>query len=320
MNFYLYYYLDKDFHLKRSERAMKVGFIGLGTMGLPMANHLLKNGFELTVYNRTKEKMNFLTEQGAMVANSPKEVTLKSDIVFTMLTADAAVEEVILGENGIIYGAHPGLIVVDSSTISPVTSKKLAVELSKHDIDMLDAPVSGSEPQANEGILTFMVGGKKENFEKCMPLFLAMGKNAYHVGENGKGSYTKLANNTMTAINLLSLTEGITMAAKAGIDPEIFVKIVNGGGARSGQAEMKAPKMINRDFTPQFMTQLIHKDLGLASDVAKELEISTPILSLVKEIFQIAKAKGYGSEDMSSVIKCYEEWASIKVEKVNEEI
>lgn len=299
---------------------MKVGFIGLGTMGLPMAQHLLKNGYELIIYNRTKEKMTVLEEKGAISANSPKEVASESEIVFTMLTADAAVEEVILGENGVIYGAHPGLIVVDSSTISPSTSKKVAEQLSRHDVEMLDAPVTGSEPQAMEGILTFMVGGKKEIYEKCMPLFLVMGQNAYYMGENGKGSYTKLANNTMSAINLLSFTEALTMAAKAGIDPEIFVKVVNGGGARSGMVDNKAPKIINRDFTPHFMTKLIHKDLGLASDVAKELEVSAPVLALVKEIFQIARAKGYGSEDMSAVIKCYEEWAGITVKKVNGEV
>jgi 3-hydroxyisobutyrate dehydrogenase-like beta-hydroxyacid dehydrogenase len=296
---------------------MKIGFIGLGTMGLPMANHLLKNGYELIIYNRSKEKMISLEKEGATGVGSPKEVASQSDIVFTMLTADAAVEEVILGEDGLIHGAKPGLIVVDSSTISPSTSKKVAEKLAQLNVEMLDAPVTGSEPQAIAGILTFMVGGKKEIFEKCMPLFSVMGQNAYYMGENGKGSYTKLANNTMAAINLLSFSEAMIMAAKSGVDPEIFAKVVGGGGARSGVMENKAANVLNRDFSPQFMTKLMHKDLGLASDVAKELEVSLPGLALVKEIFQIAKAKGYGSEDMSAVIKCYEEWAGIIVEKVN---
>jgi 3-hydroxyisobutyrate dehydrogenase-like beta-hydroxyacid dehydrogenase len=295
---------------------MKVGFIGLGTMGLPMAHNLLKGGYELVIYNRTPGKMSTLQEKGAMIADSPKDVASQSEIVFTMLTADAAVEEVILGENGIIEGANPGLVVVDSSTISPATSKKAAEELARHDIEMLDAPVTGSEPQAIQGILTFMVGGKKEVFEKCQPLFSVMGQNAYYMGEHGKGSYTKLANNTMAAINLISFSEGLTMAAKAGIDPEVFMKVVSGGGARSGMVDNKGDKIINRDFTPHFMTQLIHKDLGLASNVAKELEISAPVLGLVKEIFQIAKAKGYGSEDMCAVIKCYEEWAGTTVKNL----
>ena len=294
---------------------MKIGFIGLGTMGLPIAHHLLKNGYELVIYNRTKEKMSGLEEKGAMIARSPKEVASQSEMVFTMLTADDAVEEVILGEDGIIDGAYPGLIVIDCSTIAPNTSKKVAEELSHHDVEMLDAPVTGSEPQAIEGILTFMVGGKKEVYEKCIDLFLVMGKNAYYMGENRQGSYMKLANNSMAAINLIAFSEGITMAIKAGIDPEVFAKMVSGGGARSAMAENKAPKVMSRDFHPHFMAQLLHKDLGLASDVAKELEISMPVLALVKEIFQIAKVKGYGAEDMSAVIKCYEEWAGITVER-----
>lgn len=296
-------------------RDMKVGFVGLGTMGFPMAHNLLENGYELIIYNRTEEKMNVLEKKGAIIANSPKAVASQSEVVFTMLTADAAVEQVILGENGIIDGAYPGLIVIDSSTISPSTSKKVAEALYRHDVDMLDAPVTGSEPQAIEGALTFMVGGKKEVYEKCIDLFLVMGKNAYYMGENGQGSYMKLANNSMAAINLIAFSEGITMATKAGIDPEVFAKVVSGGGARSAMAENKAPKVISRDFHPHFMAQLLHKDLGLASDVAKELEVSTPVLALVKEIFQIAKAKGYGAEDMSAVIKCYEEWAGITVER-----
>ncbi|MFB9989723.1 NAD(P)-dependent oxidoreductase [Bacillus benzoevorans] len=299
---------------------MKIGFIGLGTMGLPMAHNLLKSGYELIIYNRTKEKMSILEEKGAMIARSPKEVAAQSELVFTMLTADAAVEEVILGEDGIIDGAYPGLIVIDSSTIAPNTSKKVAEELALHDVEMLDAPVTGSEPQAIEGTLTFMVGGKKEIFEKCMDLFLVLGKIAYYMGGHGQGSYMKLANNSMAAINLLAFSEAITMATKAGIDPEVFMQVVSSGAARSAMAENKAAKVINRDFHPHFMAQLLHKDLGLASDTAKELEISAPVLALVKEIFQMAKAKGYGAEDMCAVVKCYEEWAGIKVTKASVEI
>jgi len=292
-----------------------IGFIGLGTMGLPMANHLISANYKLVIYNRTKEKGMLLKEKGATIALSPKEVASQSDIVITMLTADAAVEEVILGPNGVCEGAKHGLIVIDSSTISPNTSKKIASSLAQQGVDMLDAPVTGSEPQAIEGILTFMVGGKKDVYEMCKDLFQIMGRQSYYMGEHGSGSYTKLANNTMGAINLLSFSEAITMATKAGIDPELFVKVVSGGGARSGMMDNKAPKVINRDFSPHFMTDLIHKDLGLATEIAKELELSTPVLALVKEIFQIARAKGLGKEDMSSVIKCYEDWAGIEVKK-----
>lgn len=293
----------------------KIGFIGLGTMGLPMAGHLLNNDYEVIAYNRTRNKADSLEKQGAIIASSPEEVAKKSEIVFTMLTADQAVEEVILGEKGIIKGAHADLIVVDSSTISPNTSKKVADNLLNEGIEMLDAPVTGSEPQAIEGILTFMVGGKKEIYDKCEPLFYVMGKQAYYMGENGSGSYTKLANNTMGAINLLSFSEAITLAAKSGVDPELFIKVVSGGGARSGMMDNKGPKVLNRDFSPHFKTDLIYKDLGLAADVAKELELPTPVLSLVKEMFQMARAKGFGAEDMSAIIKCYEELAGIEIKK-----
>lgn len=293
----------------------KIGFIGLGTMGLPMAANLLKAGYDVIAYNRTQEKLEQIVSQGGKAAVSAAEVAENSDVVFTMLTADRAVEEIVFGENGLINGAKAGQIVIDCSTISPNTSIKLAQELGKLGIEVLDAPVTGSEPQAVEGILTFMVGGKKEVFEQCIPLFEVMGKNAFYMGENGAGSYTKLANNTMGAINLLSLAEAITMVTKAGIDPELFIKVVSGGGARSGMIDTKAPKILNRDFHPNFATALMYKDLGLATNIAAQLQVPVPVLSLVKEMLQMAILKGYANEDVCSVIKCYEEWAGVEVTK-----
>ncbi len=293
----------------------KIGFIGLGTMGLPMASHLLKAGYDVIAFNRTREKLELFVSQGGKSAISAAEVAENSDVIFTMLTADLAVEEVVFGEKGIVNGAKAGQIVIDCSTISPNTSIKLALELGKLGIEVLDAPVTGSEPQAIEGILTFMVGGKREVFEDCIPMFEVMGKNAFYMGESGAGSYTKLANNTMAAINLLSLTEAITMATKAGIDPELFIKVVSGGGARSGMVDNKAPKILNRDFHPNFATALMYKDLGLATNIAAQLQVPVPVLSLVKEMLQMAILKGYANEDMCSVIKCYEEWAGVEVAK-----
>ena len=291
----------------------RIGFIGLGTMGLPMAVNLLKSGFDVIAYNRTQEKLERFVSQGGKAAVSAEEVSENSDVIFTMLTADSAVEEVVFGEKGIIKGVKAGQIVIDCSTISPNTSIKVAQELGKLGVEVLDAPVTGSEPQAIEGILTFMAGGKQEVFEQCMPLFEAMGKNAFYMGDNGAGSYTKLANNTMAAINLLSLTEAITMATKAGIDPELFIKVVSGGGARSGMIDNKAPKILNRDFHPNFATHLMYKDLGLATNIAAQLQVPVPVLSLVKEMLQMAILKGYANEDMCAVIKCYEEWAGVEV-------
>lgn len=291
----------------------RIGFIGLGTMGLPMAKNLMQAGYPLNVYNRTAEKAKPLAELGARVASSPADAAKDADVVFTMLTADAAVEQVILGSNGVATGARHGTLVVDCSTVSPRTSQRIAAELAKLGIEMLDAPVTGSEPQAEQRQLTFMVGGKKEQFERCRPLFDAMGKAAFYMGPSGAGSYTKLANNAMAAINLVALAEAIVMAAKSGIDPNLFLQVVAGGGARSGMAEAKGPKVIARDFRPHFMTELMHKDLKLAKNLADELGLPTPALSVAKEMLQAAIAEGFGKEDLCAVVKCYERWAGVTV-------
>jgi 3-hydroxyisobutyrate dehydrogenase-like beta-hydroxyacid dehydrogenase len=291
----------------------KIGFIGLGTMGTPMATNLLKAGYELCVYNRTAEKTKPLADLGAKVAASPAAVAKQCEVVITMLAADPAVKEVVLGRAGILDGASAGLIVIDSSTVSPATSKQIAAELAKANIEMLDAPVTGSKPQAIEAKLTFMVGGKKEIYEKCIPLFKAMGKANYHMGANGTGSYTKVSNNTISAITLVAFAEGVVMATKAGIDPRLFVEVISLGGARSGQIENRGPKVLSRDFRPNFATALMYKDLGLAGEIAKELNIPTPALAIAREMLNMAIAKGYGQDDVCSVVKCYEEWAGVEV-------
>ena len=293
----------------------QIGFIGLGTMGLPMTTRLLEAGYQVTVYNRTLEKANELKPLGANIVSSPEKVAQQSELVFTMLTADNAVEEVVLGEDGIVKGVSSGMILIDSSTISPATSKRIASELKHLGVEMLDAPVTGSEPHAILGTLSFLVGGKQEVFEKCVPLFDVLGKKASYLGDNGAGSYAKLAHNAMAAINLLSLTEGMVIATKAGIDPELFIEAIGGGGARSNMMDMKLPKILNRDFGAHFATRLMHKDLRLATRLASELKIPTPVLSMVKEMLQIAITQGYGDEDMCSVIKSYEKWAGIEVKK-----
>jgi 3-hydroxyisobutyrate dehydrogenase-like beta-hydroxyacid dehydrogenase len=284
-------------------------------MGTPMASNLVKAAYELVVYDRIAEKLKPLTALGATIASSPADVARQCEVVMTMLPADRAVKEVVLGPGGIAEGAAAGLIVIDSSTVLPATSKQIAAELAKCNVAMLDAPVTGSEPQAIDGKLTFIVGGNKETYDKCVPLFEAMGKASYHMGPNGAGSYTKLANNTISAITLVAFSEGVVLATKAGIDPKLFVEVISLGGARSGQIDNKAPKVLARDFHPNFATALMYKDLGLAGEVAKELNIPTPALAIAREMLNIAIAKGYGKEDVCSVVKCYEEWAHIEVHK-----
>ena len=292
-----------------------IGFIGVGTMGTPMASNLVKAGYALVVYDRVAEKLKPLTALGARVASSPADVARQCDVVMTMLPADQAVKDVMLGAGGIAEGAAAGLVVIDSSTVLPATSKHVAAELAKVGVAMLDAPVTGSEPQAIDGKLTFIVGGDKEVYEKCLPLFKAMGKTTFHMGPNGSGSYTKLANNTISAITLVAFSEGVVLATKAGIDPKLFVEVISIGGARSGQIDNKAPKVLSRDFHPNFATALMFKDLGLAGEVARELNVPTPAMAIAREMLNIAIAKGYGLEDVCSVVKCYEEWAHIEVHK-----
>ncbi|MCL6593031.1 MAG: NAD(P)-dependent oxidoreductase [Alicyclobacillus sp.] len=292
----------------------RVGFIGLGTMGGPMAQNLVKQGYQVTVFNRTAAKAEPLARVGAAVASSPAEVARASDVLMTMLTADAAVLEVILGPGGVREGLQPGKVVVDASTVSPETSRRLAAALAEVGVEFLDAPVTGSEPQAMAGQLTFMVGGKRAVFEQVQPVLLAMGKQAFYMGESGAGSQTKLANNTLAAINLLAFAEALVLAAKAGVDPKVFLQVVASGGARSGMAENKGPKVLARDFRPQFMTSLMHKDLTLASRMAESLGYPHPMLDLAKNLLQAAMADGWGEEDSCAVVKCYERWAGLVVQ------
>lgn len=302
---------------------MNIGFIGLGTMGKPMAQNLQKAGYSLKVFNRNIEKSReFQGAPDVAVLASPYEVALQSDIIFTMLTDDAAVEEVYLGEQGIAAacqkqfehnGKRPG-IVVDCSTVYPDTSLHIARRLETYGVQMLEAPVAGSEPQAKAGALTFIVGGAKEPFEVCLPLFEVMGKKALHLGPLGSGSQAKLANNAIAAINMAAVAEGLTVVQKAGGDPALFLEVLASGGARSGAAENKGPKMLKRDFSPQFMAQLMHKDLKLAARLAESLQATTPMLAMAKQLFQTVCNSGFEAEDTSAIIKCYEQWSKMKVE------
>jgi 3-hydroxyisobutyrate dehydrogenase-like beta-hydroxyacid dehydrogenase len=292
-----------------------IGIVGLGTMGVPMAKSLLRAGFEIVVSGRKSEVVAQLVEMGAGSAVSPADLARQCEAVLTMLPADKAVIDVVTGPDGIANGGKPGLVVIDSSTVSPSTSKRMAEELAKHEIEFLDAPVTGSEPQAVDAKLTFIVGGKKQIYERCKPLFEAMGKGSFYMGSHGAGTYTKLSNNTISAITLIAFVEGIVMAAKGGVDPERFIEVISQGGARSGQIANKGPKILQRDFHPNFATALMYKDLGLAAEIAQEMNLPVPALAIAREMLKIAIAKGYGRQDVCSVIKCYEEWAQVEVSK-----
>lgn len=286
-----------------------VSFIGLGTMGFAMAHNLLKRGYPLTVYNRTAEKAQDLAALGAVQASTPAEAARSADVVITMLGDDQSLRDVYYGPEGIIAGVRPGMTVIDSSTVSPEMSRQLHHDLLAHDVHFLDAPVTGSKPQAEEGTLVFMVGGSKEVLDEHRDLFEAMGRDVIHMGPPGSGSQAKLANNTITAINMLALSEGLAIAAKAGLDLDKFMRIVSSGGANSRMAEMKSSRILTGDFSVQFALGLMLKDLNLASDLASELELPAPMLEAARTIFHMARNKGLAHEDMSAVVKCYEEWS-----------
>jgi 3-hydroxyisobutyrate dehydrogenase-like beta-hydroxyacid dehydrogenase len=210
---------------------------------------------------------------------------------------------------------HPGLTVIDCSTVSPETSRKIEQELAVHYADFLDAPVTGSKPAAESGNLIFMVGGNHEVFTENSELFAVLGSKALYMGPSGSGSYAKLAHNAIVGINLSGLVEGIALATKAGLDPAQFLEIVRGGGASSKQAELKGNKILERDFSNQFSLGLMHKDLLLATDIAHQFQLPTPLLNAATSLFQIGLSKGLGDQDLSAAIKCYEDWMQMQVQK-----
>ncbi|MFQ5881523.1 MAG: 2-hydroxy-3-oxopropionate reductase [Candidatus Methylomirabilales bacterium] len=287
----------------------KVGFIGLGIMGKPMARNLLKAGYSLTIYNRSRPAMEELKSQGAAVGESSKEVASASEVVITMLPNSPDVELVVLGPKGVLEGAKAGTILIDMSTISPIISQKIYQEARKKGVKALDAPVSGGEKGAIEGILSIMVGGDEEAFEAVLPILQAMGKTITYMGPAGAGGFTKLANQVIVAINLTGIGEALTLGRKAGLDPERLIQALSGGMAGSRCLEMKGPQIIKRNFQPGFKTDLHYKDLGLIMEAARALQVPLPTAAVVQELFSALRVKGRGALDHSAVITVLEELA-----------
>ncbi|HOT96441.1 MAG TPA: NAD(P)-dependent oxidoreductase [bacterium] len=282
---------------------MKIGFIGLGIMGEPMALNLLKVGFSLTVYNRTPRRMEKLLAAGASGAASPREVAAASEVVITIVTDSPDVEEVVLGGNGILRGLHPGGVVIDMSTISPAVTRKLAAEIEAKGGEMLDAPVSGGDIGAIAGTLAIMVGGKKEVFERCLPVFQAMGKSVTWVGGHGMGQTVKLCNQILGAVTNLAVCEAVEFARKAGVDPLVMIDAVKGGAAGSWQLTNLGPRMTAGNFAPGFMIDLQQKDLRLALEAAREMQLPAPALALVHQLFTGCQAHGEGREGTQALVK-----------------
>jgi len=294
---------------------MKLGFIGLGIMGKPMAKNLLKAGYELVVFDIIPAKVKDLLAAGAQPASSSKEVAQKTDVVVTMLPNSPHVKAAVLGPNGVLDGAKPGMIIVDMSSIAPLAAKEVAAKAAEKGVEMLDAPVSGGEPKAIEGTLSIMVGGKKEVFEKCQDILSKMGASVVLCGDIGAGNTTKLANQIIVALNIAAMSEALVLGAKAGVSPETIYKAIRGGLAGSTVLDAKAPMVLSGNFKPGFRIELHIKDLANAIDTAHEVGVPLPLTSQVMEIMQALKVDGKAADDHGGIIQFYEKLSKIEVRK-----
>ncbi len=280
---------------------MKVGFIGLGTMGVGMSLNILKAGHEVSVHNRTREKEESVAKEGARRAQSPREAAEGAEVIVTMVSDTPDVEQVVLGDEGIIHGAPQGAIVIDMSTISPAATRQMAEALSAKGIKMLDAPVSGGPEGANNGTLAIMVGGDTDAFEKALPILKIMGKTVTHVGPIGAGQITKAINQIMIAGTYLSVAEGLTLGMKAGLDMEKVISAISGGAASSWVLHNRGINVVKNDYPLGFRVKLHHKDLGIALQTARELEVTLPATALVEQIENGLIASGHADDDVSAI-------------------
>jgi 3-hydroxyisobutyrate dehydrogenase-like beta-hydroxyacid dehydrogenase len=295
----------------------RVGFIGIGLMGAQMSRRILEAGYPLTVWNRRKEKAGPLISAGAKWGGSPREVAEASEVVVTMVTDSAASEEVICGKNGVLEGAHPGMIIIDMGSIAPEMSRSIAERARAKGVPMLDAPVTGNPKVASDGKLGIMVGGPKEIFEACLPILEKMGIKIIHVGENGKGTALKLINNLIMGVAIEAVAEALVLAAKAGIEPRKVMEITSVGGARTGAMEVRGPWMINHDFTPHFSANNMYKDLSSALKLAEEVGVSLPATSIAREMLRAVKSQGKGDLDSCIVVTVIEALANTTVQGNN---
>ena len=296
----------------------RVGFIGVGLMGSQMSRKILEAGYPLTVWNRKKEKGGTLISAGAKWADSPKAVAQVSEVVITMVTDSSASEEVICGKDGVLEGAHPGMVLVDMGSIAPEMSRSIAQRANAKGIPMLDAPVTGNPKVAAEGKLGIMVGGPKQAFEACLPIFSKMGIKIIHVGEeNGKGTTLKLINNLIMGVAIEAVAEALVLAVKAEIDPRKVLEITSVGGARTGAMETRGSRMIQHDFSPHFSANNMHKDLSGALKLAEEVGVSLPATSISREMLRAAKSQGKGDMDSCVVMTVIEALANTTVQGKN---
>lgn len=295
---------------------MQLGFIGIGVMGRPMTLNLLKAGHQVTIFARHPEKpeVQEVLNAGAKLAHSPRAVAMASEAVITMLPNSPQVEEIVTGERGILEGTRNGLIIIDMSTIAPAASRKMAQAVSERGAHFLDAPVSGGSQGAVNGTLSIMVGGERDIFEQARAVLEAMGKNIFYVGPSGAGEIVKLVNNMLVGAIAAATAEAFVLGVKAGVDVESMATIIGVSSGASWQLSNQFPlRAFNGTFQPGFMTDLLHKDLGLALELAAENAVPTPMTSLARQLYEMSRAAGYSREDYTAVMKVFEQMAGVEV-------
>jgi 2-hydroxy-3-oxopropionate reductase len=290
-----------------------IGFIGLGIMGRPMAHNLLKAGYSLVVLNRHQEVTDELTAKGARSAQTPKEVAAQCDVLITMLPDSPQVEEVITGPNGALEGLREGQIVIDMSTISPIVTRNLAARLAERKVAMLDAPVSGGDKGAIAGTLSIMVGGDEAVFQRCHPIFEALGKTIVHVGASGAGQVVKACNQIVVGLTFEAVSEALIVGAKAGVDPSKILQVLGGGLAANRVMDLRGESMIQHNFAPGFRIRLHHKDLGIALATAKAYGAVVPGTAMVDQMLASLEANGRGDLDHSALLTHLEDLANFQI-------
>ncbi len=290
----------------------KIGFIGLGIMGRQMSAHLIEAGYAVAVFDINPKSIEELVSKGAVACVDCKEIAAKSDVIISMVPDSPDVEKVALGEKGIIEGARDGLIYIDMSTIAPGVAMKVAEKLGEKGVRCLDAPVSGGETGAKNAALSIMVGGPKDLFDEVYPLFEIMGKTITLCGLNGAGQTVKACNQIQVALNFIGMAEALVLGAKAGVDPEIIVKVLSGGYAQTRVMDVRGPKIVKGEFEPGFKSKFHYKDLNIIMETAKNLNVPLPATAVAHELFSALMASGRGDLDHSAVINVIEDLAKVQ--------
>lgn len=291
----------------------RLGFIGLGKMGKPMAHNLLRAGFPLTIHNRSRGAVDELASAGAIAAGSAAEVAAAAEIVFTCLNTPEAVEAVVAGPDGVLAAARPGTIVIDCSTVNPGLSRRLADLAGGVDANFLDAPISGGPPGAESATLTIMVGGAAATFARALPVLRRLGTHVHHVGPSGAGSTTKIVNQLLTAVNTAAVAEAVVLGAKGGVAPDALYEVIKSSYGGSRMFERAMPRILERDFVPGGPIDLLLKDLEIIHQVGRDLNVRLLLSTVAQELYKEGRALGSGDEDMAAVVKPLERVAGTEV-------